>query len=92
MYKKLHSVHRHATKSDNDDRLSTKLHFFFASCKLFQDDRSSFDFFCNFVGREGGVSDMRFHHSVATCLWLVSNALTHCRLMQICHPPNMLNR
>ncbi len=58
MYKKLHSVHRHATKSDNDDRLSTKLHFFFASCKLFQDDRSSFDFFCNFVGREGGVPEM----------------------------------
>lgn len=61
-------AHRRATKSDSNDRLSTKLHFFFASYKLFQYDRSSFDFFCNFVGREGGVSDMRFHHSVATCL------------------------
>lgn len=69
-----------------------KITLFFASCKLFQYDRSSFDFFCNFVGREGGVSDMRFHQNVGTCLWLVSNALTHCRLMQICHPPNMLNR
>ena len=64
-----------------------KITLFFASYKLFQYDRSSFDFFCNFVGREGGVSDMRFHQNVGTCLWLVSNALTHCRLMQICHPP-----
>lgn len=85
-------VHRRTAKNGDNDRLSTKLHFFFASYKLFQYDRSSFDFFCNFVGREGGVSDIRFHHSVATCLWHVSNALTHCRLMQIRHPPNMLNR
>lgn len=35
-----------------------KITLFFASCKLFQDDRSSFDFFCNFVGREGGVPEM----------------------------------
>ena len=45
-----------------------KITLFFASYKLFQYDRSSFDFFCNFVGREGGVSDMRFHQNVGTCL------------------------
>lgn len=33
-----------------------KITLFFASYKLFQDDRSSFDFFCNFVGREGGCA------------------------------------
>lgn len=54
MYKSTFA-HRRAAKSDSDDRLSTKLHFFFASYKLFQYDRSCFDFFCNFVGREGGV-------------------------------------
>ena len=27
-----------------------------------------------------------FIKTVGTCLWLVSNALTHCRLMQICPP------
>lgn len=87
MYKKLHSVHRHATKSDNDDRLSTKLHFFLPPANYFRMIEAVLIFFCNFVGREGGVSDMRFHQNVGTCLWLVSNALTHCRLMQICHPP-----
>ena len=35
MYKKLHSVHRHATKSDNDDWLSTKLHFFLPPANYF---------------------------------------------------------
>lgn len=30
-----------------------KITLFFAACKLFQDVRSSFDFFCNFVEREG---------------------------------------
>lgn len=52
MYKSTFA-HRRAAKSDSDDKLSTKLHFFFASYKLFQYDRSCFDFFCNFVGREG---------------------------------------
>lgn len=36
MYKKLHSVHRHATKSDNDDWLSTKLHFFLPPANYFR--------------------------------------------------------
>lgn len=35
MYKKLHSVHRRATKSDSDDRLSTKLHFFLPPTNYF---------------------------------------------------------
>lgn len=35
-----------------------KITLFFASCKLFQDDRSSFDFFCNFVEREGKVCEI----------------------------------
>ena len=48
-------AHRRAAKNGDNGWLSTKLHFFFASYKLFQNDRSSFDFFCNFVGREGGV-------------------------------------
>lgn len=52
-------VHRRTAKNGDNDRLSTKLHFFFASNKLFQYDRSSFDFFCNFVGREGGVLNRR---------------------------------
>ena len=30
------SVHRHATKSDNDDRLSTKLHFFLPPANYFR--------------------------------------------------------
>ena len=46
-------VHRRTAKNGDNGWLSTKLHFFFASYKLFQYDRSSFDFFCNFVGREG---------------------------------------
>lgn len=58
MYKTTFAHRRAAKNGDNDDRLSTKLHFFFASYKLFQYDRSSFDFFCNFVGREGGVPEM----------------------------------
>lgn len=57
MYKTTFRPPRTAKNGDNG-WLSTKLHFFFASCKLFQDDRSSFDFFCNFVGREGGVPEM----------------------------------
>lgn len=48
-------AHRRAAKNSDNGWLSTKLHFFFASYKLFQYDRNSFDFFCNFVGREGGI-------------------------------------
>lgn len=45
-----------------------KITLFFASYKLFQDDRSSFDFFCNFVGREGVCLKCDFIKTVGTCL------------------------
>ena len=51
-------VHRRREKRQRR-QVKYKITLFFASCKLFQDDRSSFDFFCNFVGREGGVLNRR---------------------------------
>ena len=51
-------VHRRREKR-RQRLIKYKITLFFASCKLFQDDRSSFDFFCNFVGREGGVLNRR---------------------------------
>lgn len=51
-------VHRRAAKKRRQRLVKYKITLFFASYKLFQYDRSSFDFFCNFVGREGGVPEM----------------------------------
>lgn len=36
MYKKLHSVHRHATKNGDNGWLSTKLHFFLPPANYFR--------------------------------------------------------
>lgn len=66
MYKTTFVHRRHEKRRQR--LVKYKITLFFASYKLFQYDRSSFDFFCNFVGREGGVSDMRFHQNVGTCL------------------------
>lgn len=47
-------VHRRTAKNGDNGWLSTKLHFFLPPTNYFSMyDRSSFDFFCNFVGREG---------------------------------------
>ena len=85
-------AHRRAAKNGDNDWLSTKLHFFFASYKLFQDDRSSFDFFCNFVGREGGVSDMRFHQNRSDMPLACFKCVDTLPINADLPPPNMLNR
>lgn len=55
MYKTtFHPPPRHEKRQQR--QVKYKITLFFASCKLFQDDRSSFEFFCNFVGREGGCA------------------------------------
>lgn len=57
MYKTtFHPPPRHEKRQQR--QVKYKITLFFASCKLFQDDRSSFDFFCNFVGREACVPEM----------------------------------
>ena len=84
-------VHRRREKRRRR-QVKYKITLFFASCKLFQYDRSSFDFFCNFVGREGGVSDMRFHQNrrdmPLACFKCVDTLPINADLP----PPNMLNR
>ena len=68
MYKKLHSVHRHATKSDNDDRLSTKLHFFLPPTNYFSMIEAVLIFFVTLKGVKGVCLKCDFIKTVGTCL------------------------
>ena len=51
-------AHRRAAKNGDNDWLSTKLHFFLPPANYFRMIEAVLIFFCNFVGREGGVPEM----------------------------------